>query len=325
MKKLLLILMVGLFFVACSSEEDEDLGNWIKQSDFEGIPRSNAVSFVLNNKVFVGSGYNVDEDNEYLTDFWMYDPGNDFWVKIADFPGSGRTGAIAFEANGKAYIGTGYNGKEKLKDFWEYDPSTNVWTRKADFGGSARYGAVAFSLNDKGYVGTGYDGNDNRDFWIYDPATDQWSQTVSMGGSKRKNAAAFVIDGKAYVCTGINNGVYQTDLWQFDPTTAAWTQKVDLNEEDDWSITRSQAAAFTLNGKAYVGLGEYSGVRSDIWEYDPSQDTWTSKTDFEGSSRQESVAYVINNKAYIGLGRSGSYYFDDVWEFRPDDEYDDED
>lgn len=325
MKKLLLILMVGLCFMGCSDDDDDDMGNWIKQSDFEGIPRSNAFSFVLNNRVYVGTGYNDDADDEYLNDFWMYDPGSDFWVKVADFPGEGRTSAVSFVIDGKAYVGTGYNGKEKLKDFWEYDPSANVWTRKADFGGSARYGAVGFALGNKGYLGTGYDGNDNRDFWVYDPSTDQWSQTVSMGGSKRKNASVFILDGKAYICAGINNGVYQTDLWQFDPATTTWTQKVDLDDDDDWTIIRNLGVAFSLNGKGYVGLGDCSGVRSDIWEYDPSQDTWTSKTDFEGSSRSEAVSYVINNRAYIALGRSGSYYFDDVWEFRPDEEYDDED
>jgi N-acetylneuraminic acid mutarotase len=326
MKKLLLLLMIGLFFVACNDDDDDDdLGNWIEQSDFEGLPRSNAVNFVVNNKVYIGTGYNADSDDEYLNDFWMYDPNNDSWVPIADFPGVARTGAVAFVINEKAYVGTGYNGKEKLNDFWEYDPVNDEWTRKADFAGTARYGAVGFALADKGYIGTGYDGNDTRDFWMYDPATDQWVQSVSMGGSKRKYAVAFTIGEKAYVCTGINNGIYQTDLWEFDPTTITWTQKIDLDDDDEWSITRNNGSAFTLNGKGYVTLGSTSGVLNDIWEYDPTADTWSSKTDFEGSARQEASAYVINNRAYVGLGRSGSYYFDDFWEFKPNEEYDDED
>ncbi len=325
-KSLFLFLMAALFLTACSNDDDTDtLGNWIEQSDFEGLPRSNAVSFVVNNYVYVGTGYNDDADSEYMNDFWKYDPANDSWVKVADFPGAGRSGAVAFVIGNKAYVGTGYNGKDRLKDFWEFDPAANSWTRKADFGGTARYGCVSFAIGNNGYIGTGYDGNDNRDFWIYDPATDQWSQTVSIGGSKRKNATAFVLDGKAYVCTGINNGVYQKDLWQFDPATSTWTEKVALDDDDDWTIYCSQAVSFALNGKGYIALGENSGVKSEIWEYNPSQNTWTDKTDFEGSARQEAIAYVVNSRAFVGLGRSGSYYFDDIWECKPNDEYDDED
>lgn len=320
MKKLFIMVMVLVLFIGCKKDTTEYLGNWIKESDFEGIPRGNAVSFVLGDKVYIGTGYNSNEDVEYLKDFWMYDTTRDFWTKLADFPGEPRIGGVAFTINGKGYLGIGYNGKVKLKDFWEFDPTTNLWTRKADFGGSARYGAVGFALGNKGYLGTGYDDNDNRDFWEYNPATNQWNQIASLGGAKRKDAVAFVINEKAYVCTGSNNGSNQTDLWQFDPTTSVWTQKKDIDENTDWTIVRSNGCAFTLSTKSYVCLGYNSGTRNDVWEYDPSGDTWTKKTDFEGSARQDAVSYVYNNRVFIATGRSSSYYFDDIWEFRPFDE-----
>jgi len=325
MNKLFSILILFFVLFACSKDDTENAGNWVKQSDFEGVARSSAVSFVIDNTVYVGLGFNVDQDIEYLSDFWQYNSTGDYWKKVADFPGGGRIGAFAFTVNGKAYVGTGYNGKEKLKDVYEYDPKTNVWTKKADFGGSARYGTVGFSIGSNGYVGTGYDGSETRDFWIYNPTSDLWTQTVSMGGSKRRDAVSFIIDGKAYVGTGIANGVYQTDLWLFDPVAVTWTQKAALNYDDSWTIIRRYAVAFTLNNKGYVTLGEYSGVRNDIWEYDPVLDTWDSKTAFESSSRQEAITFNINNKAYVGLGRSSSYYFDDIWEFRPLDAYDEDD
>lgn len=325
MKRLLLVLMVGLAFGACKKSSTDDSGNWISESSFEGLPRSSAVSFVLDNQVYVGLGYNVNEDNAYMKDFWRLNPTNNSWTKVADFPGDARSGAVAFVANQKAYVGTGYNGKDRLKDFYEYDATANVWTRIADFAGSARYSAVAFALNEKGYVGTGDDGNDTRDFYQYDPTTNQWVQSVSVGGSKRKSAVTFTIDGKAYVCTGIDNGVNLTDLWSFDPGTALWTEKALLTYNSDWTIVRSYGVAFTLNNKAYVGLGYNSGVRSDMWEYDPVLDTWEVKTAFEGVARQEAVAFVLGAHAYVGLGRSGSTYFDDIKEFKPNDSYNDED
>ena len=325
MKKLFFVVMVLVLFLGCKKDSTEYIGNWIKKSDFEGIPRGNAVSFVLGDKVYFGTGFNSDQDDEYLKDFWMYDTTRDFWTKLSDFPGEARIGGVAITINGKGYVGLGYNGKVKLKDFWEFDPATSLWTRKADFGGSARYGAVGFALGTKGYLGTGYDDNDNRDFWEYNPATNQWTQVASMGGSKRQDAVAFVINEKAYVCTGINNGTNLTDLWQFDPVTGAWTQKTDIDDDDSWTITRSNGIAFTLGSKSYVGLGYSSGVRSDIWEYDPVADIWTDKTDFEGSARQNAVSFVVNNRAYVASGRNGSYFFDDIWEFKPFDEADTDD
>jgi N-acetylneuraminic acid mutarotase len=320
MKKLLLIVMVLVLFLGCKKSTTEYIGNWIKKSDFEGIPRGNSVSFVIGDKVYIGTGFNSDQDNEYLSDFWMYDSTRDFWTKLTNpFPGVARIGAVAFTVNGKGYVGLGYDGNVKLKDFYELDPATNVWTRKSDFGGSARYDAVGFSLGSKGYLGTGYDDYENRDFWEYNPTADTWTQIASMGGSKRRAAVAFVMNDKAYVTTGTSNGVNQTDLWMFDPSTGAWTEKNKINATDTWTITRTYGTAFTFGNKAYVGLGYTSGVRQDFWEYDPTADTWTNKTAFEGSARQNVVSYVVNNKAYVATGRSGSYYFSDIWEFKPFD------
>jgi len=319
MKKLFFVVMVLVLSLSCKKNSTVSIGNWLIRSSFEGIPRGNAASFVLGDKVYLGTGFNGNQTDEYLKDFWMWDTSRDFWTKLSDFPGEPRIGGVAFTINGKGYLGIGYNGKEKLKDFWEFDPATNLWTRKADFGGSARYGAVGFSLGNKGYLGTGFDNNDNRDFWQYDPSTNQWSQIASMGGEKRENAVAFTINGKAYVCTGVNNGVNLIDLWQFDPGNGAWTEKNKINVNTAWTVVRANGCAFTLGTKSYVGFGYNSGVRNDIWEYDPVGDTWTIKTPFEGSARQDAVSIVVNNRAYIATGRSGSAFFDDVWEFKPSD------
>jgi len=326
MKKLFFAVMVLVFFVGCK-KSDDNIGNWIKKSDFEGIPRGNAVSFVIGDKVYIGAGYNSDEDIEYLKDFWVYDTTLDFWTKLTDhpFPGEPRIGAVSFVINGKGYVGTGYNGTDKLKDFYEFDPATNIWTKKADFGGSARYDAVGFSLGNLGYLGTGYDDYENRDFWQYNPTTNQWTQIASMGGAKRRDAVTFTMNGKAFVCTGTSNGVNQTDLWQFDPTTGVWVEKNKIDEDDSWTIVRTYGTAFTLGSKAYVGLGYNGGVRTDFWEYDPTSDSWTNKTDFEGSARQNAVSFVVKDQAYVATGRSGNYYYSDIWQFKPFDAQDSDD
>ena len=60
-----------------NDDDDEDLvGNWIKSSDFEGVTRSGAVSFTIGELAYVGLGFDGDD---YLQDFWSYDPGSNFW------------------------------------------------------------------------------------------------------------------------------------------------------------------------------------------------------------------------------------------------------
>lgn len=320
---LLLIPMLAFLLVQCENEEEEELvGDWTERSDFEGLPRSNAVCFDLNGKAYVGTGYDGDD---YLSDFWEFDPNTNFWLRIADFPGDARSDAVGFSIGNKGYIGTGYNGDDKLNDFWEYDPGTNSWTRKADFAGSARYAAIGFSINDKGYIGTGYDGNELKDFWAYDPASDSWEQKVSVGGSKRRDGIGFVINGKGYVCTGRHNGALDDELWEYSPELDVWVEKEELDYDDEYAVIRASSVSFTLNGKAYVGTGEKGGVTEDIWEYDPVYDIWEQKTSFEGTSRMDAVGFSIDNVGYLTTGRSASYYFDDIWAFDPNAAYEEDD
>lgn len=321
-----------MFAVVSCSEDDEDDeisdGDWWERSDFDGVPRSDGVSFVINEKAYIGGGYDGDDR---LNDFWEYDPIKNYWVKIADFPGAARNGSVAFSLNGKGYIGTGYDGEDELKDFWEYDPVTNTWTQKSDFMGSARYGAVGFSVDGKGYIGTGYDGNYLKDFYAYIPETDSWEQVISIGGSKRRDANSFVIDGKAYVISGLDNGYYENDMWEYDPSTGLWIEMRNITDTDDdkydddyTSIARINSVGFTINGFGYLATGSTGSMVSSIWEYDPLQDLWAEKTSFEGALRTDAVGFALGSYSYITTGRSSSYCFDDIWCFDPNKEYDED-
>src|ERR1700680_533032 len=83
-------------------------GDWAAESQLNGPARSEAVSFVINNFAYVGTGW--DGLNTRYTDFWKYDPAGNVWSQVTSMPGAGRSSAIAFSANGKGYVGTGYDG-----------------------------------------------------------------------------------------------------------------------------------------------------------------------------------------------------------------------
>ena len=321
-----------LFFVACNdTEDDSDIGNWVKHSDFEGVTRSGAVSFTIGDYAYVGLGTDGDD---YVNDFWRYDPERNFWQEMATFPGSGRIAAVAFSANGKGYVGTGFNGDldtEELADFWEYDPATNEWTERASFEGGARYSAVAFTVNGQGYIGTGFDGNYLKDFWRYDESSDSWTQTVSLFGSKRESAIAFVMDGVAYVGSGRNNGQYLFDFWSFSPESETWNDLSIESDDDNYdtyvsALGRYSAVAFVGGDRAFITTGIADSYLRSVYSYDPVSNHWGEGfTAFEGTARANAVAFVLNGTGYVVSGRSSTQRHDDIWGFDPFDEYDEYD
>ncbi len=286
------------------------LGDWTKKSQFEGVGRAGASSFVVGNIAYLGTGVNTS--NERLQDFWAYDPAKNAWTQKANYGGAARYGGVGFAAGNKGYIGTGINvNSDRLKDFWEYDPATNAWKKVADFGGTARSGALAFAVGAKGYVGTGNDGNYLKDMWSFDPAANAWAKVASYGGEKRVGGVAFVIDGKAYAGTGNNNNTATKDWYVYDPAADTWTQKLDFLT--DQAVQRSNGVGFAIGGKGYVTLGE----NTNVWQYDPATDTWAALGSFEGSPRVNAVGWAIGNKGYITTGSSGTARFDDLWDFDP--------
>ena len=323
-KIIISLLITSLLIGSCSGDDDnEDRGNWVERSVFDGIPRSNAISFTIDNMGYMGTGYDGDD---YLSDFWAYDIDGNYWSQKASFPGTPRSSASGFKINDKGYLGVGYDGDNELSDFWEYDSNSNLWSQKSDFGGGVRRATVGFGINNYGFIGTGYDGdNDKKDFWKYDPTTDEWSELVGYGGNKRKDAITFIIGDKVYLGTGISNGIYQDDFWEFDSLSETWTKKNDLDYEDDYRVLRSNAVGFSIGNLGYIVGGYNLGALGSVWEYSPGLDTWEEITPLEATFRQDAVSFSNNNRAYVLLGRTGSLYLDDNYELFPQEYYNEDD
>ena len=331
---LLALLAAALPVGGCSDDDDEDelVGNWVKVSDFDGVARCSAVTFTVDDKVYVAAG-GYGGYKYKLNDLWAFNEDSGTWTQMASMEGEARTYAVGFSTDRYGYVGLGYDGDNYLKDFWRYDPASNSWSQVSDFGGSARRAAVSFSVLGTGYVGCGFDGNHLKDFWKYNEDADSWEQITSIGGSKRIGASSFVIDDIAYVVGGENNSDVVTDFWAFDPSSCTWTEKREISNvsdeeyDDDYStIPRSYGIAFTMYGLGYFTCGENAGSgRSNTWEYNPSDDTWTERSSFEGGTRTEAVGFSINNKGYVLTGKSGTAQYDDMWEFFPQDEYNEND
>lgn len=325
-----------LIMSSCNKDDDDDdlVGNWVKASPFGGYARSEAVTFTINDVVYVGLGASKTE--RFLT-FYKYDVGSDYWTTVDTFPGLGRTSAVAFAIGGKGYVTTGLSdNSEYLKDMYVYDPNANDWAKSTtDFPGTARNEAFAFVINDVAYVGGGYDDNYLNDFYSYNGSN--WEQLASLKGDKRTQATTFVLNGMGYVVSGNNNGSALNDMQKWDPGLKTWTtmRKLTNVDDDDFdddysSIIRNNGVALVMNGKAYLTTGENGGLNSHTWEYNDGNDTWDEKTGFEGSGRTGAIAFVANNRGFVLLGRSGGSTdsgapYDNMYEWQPNAEQDDDD
>jgi N-acetylneuraminic acid mutarotase len=107
----------------------------------------------------------------------------------------------------------------------------------------------------------------------------------------------------------------------FDPAirTGTWYKQSDFE-----GAPRSNAVAFTINRKPYIGGGFNTASSStpgkflnDFWTYNPEYDLWTKIAPFPGAARSQGVAFSANGKGYVGLGQDGTNYYNDFWEYDP--------
>ena len=250
------------------------------------------------------------------------------WTQVADFGGVARSGVVAFSIDSFGYLGlggfpNGIGGSTFPTDFWQYNPYTNLWTQKADFPGHGRGGAVCFVVGSKAYIGLG-NGNGlgfYNDIWEYNTSTDTWTQKATFPGSGRISATGFSIGGWGYVGLGYSDTASSpmNDFWQYTPSTDSWTQKNNF-----LGLPRINASGFSIEGKGYVALGydqayPLHGLSlNDLWQYEPSSDSWTQNANYPGNAYGGAFAFTIGKIAYLGTGFDSTYKcYSDFWKYNP--------
>jgi PKD repeat protein/N-acetylneuraminic acid mutarotase len=303
MKKRNLLLTLFLCIVL------EGQSGWVQKASLPAAGRYAHVAFVVGGKVYAGLGCINAEQRIYSSQFFRYDPAQDAWQQLDDFPGGARFAPIAFALNGKGYIGLGYDAALNLRgDMWEFDPASEEWTRKADFPGDYRYGAATFIIGNRIYMAGGSMNQGNNylhDLWCYDPATDTWTQKADMPTDHRTGAVAFTLGGKGYVGSGLLDTYSpMQDFYRYDPVADQWASIADL------PANLAGAVAFVLGDTAYVGTGSdlYNSFRH-FWSYSAGSGTWVSMTDPPASFMERCAGYAfsVGDTGYVLAGRSAPY------------------
>lgn len=245
--------------------------NWTQEASLggetgDGNNRISAISFVCQNRLYVGLGQG---SIPFLKDLWEYNPVSDTWTQKANFTGTARRQAVGFAINNIGYAGTGEDINGPTDDFFSYNPSTNAWQSIASYPGGVRKGAVGFTMGDQGYVGTGDDNNGYKnDFYQYEPSTDSWDQKANFPSTPRTGAVGWGLFPNAYIATGYDNTLsFKKDVWAYNYFFNAWQQQTDLI-----GPPRSNAVAFTIGNTAYLGTGFNNDWLDDFYKYDATLD-----------------------------------------------------
>lgn len=197
---------------------DPATNKWTAIADFPAT-RQYASAFVVNEKGYVGLGYN---GANFYQDFYEYNVASNTWTERATFTGGKRRGANAFTLGGIAYVGFGQNNSSvNTKDLYQFDPAGNsgqgAWTKLEETNDALTARAFGFTLiiNEKAYI---IGGSGASDVWEYTPSTNTWVAVTAFEGGSRSYAAGFTFGTLGYFGTGVAGSINSDDFWAFDPT-----------------------------------------------------------------------------------------------------------
>ena len=258
-------------------EYDPALNKWTKKADMPGLKmgRAYGVGFALNNKGYVGLGYDngrIKADGA-ITDQKTIGPYIDsiFW--------NGTKWDTVMKETWIVTVDTNYSDSIYfLKDLWEYNPATDIWKPKTDFPGQPRAYASAFTsypnreisgieffkraygdstLYNAGFVGLGkgdsgtVTNNLYDDFYSYKPATDSWTRIADFPASRRFGATGFSLGFLGYIVNG-NDGLPRKDYYEYNSISNTWDRLPDLPDSARYLATGWPVGRLVIYG---TGVG----------------------------------------------------------------------
>ncbi|MCB0309188.1 MAG: hypothetical protein KDD48_07435 [Bdellovibrionales bacterium] len=294
------------------------------------------------------------------------------WDQMTDGP-VGLLWASAAGVSGKGYVLNGCKdvfcvGNYAHKATLEFDPSMNSglgsWTTRETFPEQVttsvtNYIGFGASTGNIGLFGLGvylvqtppinistFHHGDIFELTPY--SSSLWTKidrpsTVHADGQldRRKNSVSLAIDQDIYLGMGSSASAVLDDWWKYDTISRNWKKLAPLPSMLSGSSApiaqgRSDALAFSIGQKAYVGcgLGPNDEKLSDMWEFSlPSANSPLGQWTFLGFApfcpRSKAQAFSIGNFGYVATGwiydstpLQGDNVKNDVWKFDPSQPFD---
>lgn len=147
----------------------------------------------------------------------------------------------------------------------------------------------------------------------------QWTIKDSVNGAPRSVSSAFVVDGEGYIMAGLDDGGFRRSVYSYTFFQDDWDDELPIGGLNGGGLERGSASSFSILNKGYIclGQGETNPFFNDLWEFDPTTDSWSQKADFIGSPRRQAVAFVLNDIGYVGTGIDASGFRKDMFKYDP--------
>ena len=240
---------------------DPSTDTWTNLGEAPFKARVNAVITAYNNKLYAGLGYSAlraYNDKHYRHDWWEYTPVTGKWQRLADYPSDNTVSACAFTLDEIIYILYGC-GHVQQNEVWQYDPASDQWTQLPEAPDPARraFGTAGAVVDGMIYFGTGFNGDNLTKWHQFSPSENRWHTLAYVPGKGRVFSACastskyvYLFGGRHFSGDMTGGEVFETYL-RYAPATNSWEWCGKMPQG-----RRENMIAFTINGKAYFGLGE---------------------------------------------------------------------
>ena len=230
--------------------------------------RVNGAACVTTQGIFMGLGYKgstINKAENYIRDWWRFDPHDGSWQQLTDFPSDKTDAAVCWSDNQSIWVCSGFHGY--TDDMWRYDIDSDSW-------GQAPYqtplrvmSAVAAKCQNRYFYGTGYRRQSKTD-WYEWFSEGRWEKRASVPGG-RLNAACAATQDAVWIIGGwhygdsLTTGFHYEDILQYTPENNTWTRCGTIP-----CGPTENSAACAIGNRIYFGLGEApDGQLHQHWYY----------------------------------------------------------
>ena len=222
-------------------------------------------------------------------------------------------GSLYLHTNGKFYGVTSFGGSVGGGVIFEFDPATSVLTKKIDFtGANGRFPySSLIGVGTKLYGATLQGGTSNvGTFFEYDPVANTLTKKVdftSAGGSFPVTAPILANNGNLYGLTSGGGASGAGVIYEYNPTTNVYTKKMDCTTTTGYAGLGGMI--MMPNGKLYGTMSTGGALDAGvIFEYDPSNNTYTTKFDFDRDEDTDYSPTGYASRAALSLASNGLLY-----------------
>lgn len=289
--------------------------SWIKMDNFPSVERDDAVSFVIGDIAFCGTGLIVGWAE--TTDFYSFNMNSEKWTTIASMPnGNKRQYASGFATANHGFVFGGINAGVFLNDIWQYDPTIDGWIEKSTLPALGRSGAASFTIKDTAYIiggRTALSGAINE-IWAYDMVNDTWWQKKDFPFNSSWWASGTTYKDHGYLIFGRNeNNVFTNHLYEYDSKTDTWTERSDFP-----GIGRSHSNLSSISNQLIVmgGIDSSDHYYNDIWSFNLASKSWNQLDSLPSIGRKGAVNFNNGRDIYYSTGiDQNSTRLNETWKY----------